>query len=74
MVCQVKYYAKGTESADTQHAAQQLRLSTRRIRALIDAGKLKAEKIGRDWMINQSAIDALKKLDRPRGRPSKSQK
>jgi excisionase family DNA binding protein len=55
----------------TQAAATQLRISTRRVRALIAAGVLKAEKIGRDWMIEEAHIAALKKLPRPRGRPRK---
>lgn len=34
-----------------EQAAKQLKISARRVRALIAAGRIKAEKMGRDWII-----------------------
>ena len=53
----------------TKEAAKELRLSVRRIQALISAGKLPAQKIGRDWIIRKADLD-LVRVRKP-GRPSK---
>lgn len=57
----------------TQEAAARLGISSRRVRALIDAGRLPAEKIGRDWLIKVSdlALLAERKAGYPKGRPRK---
>lgn len=48
-------------------AAKELNISVRRIRALIDQGHLPAEKIGRDWIINQADLERVR--ERKPGRP-----
>jgi len=41
-----------------------------RVRAMIDSGRLKAIKVGREWLIDPKDLDAVK--DRKVGRPRKS--
>ena len=53
----------------TKEAAKELRLSVRRIQALIGTGKLPAQKIGRDWIIRKADLD-LVRVRKP-GRPPK---
>lgn len=53
----------------TKQAAEKLGVSVRRVQALITNGKLKAQKIGRDYMIDASTLDSLKKGKA--GRPTK---
>jgi len=53
----------------TKEAARELRVSVRRIQALIGAGKLPAQKIGRDWIISKVDLD-LVRVRKP-GRPPK---
>lgn len=55
----------------TEQAADRLELSERRVRALIKAGILTAQKIGRDWVIDEASIEDVKAKSRPRGRPKK---
>jgi excisionase family DNA binding protein len=50
-------------------AAHLLKVSPRRVRALIQAGRLPAERIGRDWLIK--AIDLWAVETRAPGRPKK---
>ncbi|MEJ7871977.1 MAG: helix-turn-helix domain-containing protein [Rubrobacteraceae bacterium] len=50
----------------TAEAAQLLGVMPRRVRALIESGKLPAERIGRDWAIKPKDLD---RLDRTVGRP-----
>jgi excisionase family DNA binding protein len=52
----------------TIEAAQQLGISRRQIRTMIERGQLPAEKQGRDWFIR--AGDLAKVKDRPKGRPA----
>lgn len=40
----------------TTQCAEILGVSERRVRALIDSGQLKAEKLGRDWLISAEAV------------------
>ena len=58
----------------TQQAADYLRISRRRIIALIKANRLPARKFGRDWWVNKADLKLVK--DRspgyPKGRPRKS--
>ena len=41
----------------TKQAAKRLGITVRRVQALIETGKLDAEKPGRDWMITQESVD-----------------
>jgi excisionase family DNA binding protein len=52
----------------TTEAAKRLGVSANRVRALIDSGRLKAQKIGREYAINPSDLKAVKvrKVGRPR--------
>ena len=51
----------------TTEAAEQLGISRRQVRTLIERGKLSAEKVGRDWFIKASDLRLVK--HRPKGRP-----
>lgn len=51
----------------TTEAATILNVTPRRVVALIRAGRLRAVKHGRDWMIDADAINAVR--DRQPGRP-----
>ncbi len=52
----------------TSEAAAELGVSSTRVRAMIAAGRLKAAKFGRDWLISQRHLDAVRvrKPGRPR--------
>ncbi len=52
----------------TTQAADVLGVSARRVRALIQSGRLPAERIGRDWTVRREDLD---KLERKVGRPRK---
>ncbi len=54
----------------TAEAADLLGVIPRRVRALIESGKLPAERLGRDWAIKRKDLD---ELDRTPGRPRRSQ-
>jgi excisionase family DNA binding protein len=51
----------------TYQVAQELGISVRRVQALIRAGKLKARKAGRDWLVLYEDLAAVR--DRKPGRP-----
>jgi excisionase family DNA binding protein len=55
----------------TAQAAEKLGVSERRVRQLINEGKLSAHKLGRDFAIEESALDSVKTY-RKAGRPPKS--
>ena len=55
----------------TKKAADRLGVTTRRIRAMIDAGIIPATKIGRDWMVDPEDIEAVRNTPRPPGRKRK---
>ena len=57
------------EMISTNEAAKELGVTSIRVRALISAGRLPAQKIGRDWIIHSSDLD-LVRVRKP-GRPSK---
>jgi excisionase family DNA binding protein len=61
--------AKGGSDVDltTAQVAEKLGVSTRRVRALITAGRLRANKLGRDWMIDSRQLDRFTPM--PPGRP-----
>jgi excisionase family DNA binding protein len=54
----------------TTEAARRLGVTPTRVRALIEAKRLKAFKYGREWLIDPKDLDAVK--DRKVGRPRKS--
>jgi len=53
----------------TAEAAERLGVTPRRLRALIKAGKLPAEKFGAAYMINEKDLKLVR--DRKPGRPKK---
>lgn len=54
----------------TKQAADALRITPRRVIALIKSGRLPAERIGRDWLINPADLDGVRQ--RAVGRPRKT--
>ena len=50
------------------HAAERLGVSDRRVRALIDSGRLRAQRLGRAWVIDPSALRSVEG-ERAPGRP-----
>ena len=56
----------------SKEASEELGVTVRRVLALIQAGKLKAHKLGRDWVIRRSDLD-LVRVRKP-GRPVKEMK
>jgi excisionase family DNA binding protein len=61
-------YSFGMEIT-TETAAKRLNVSVRRVRAMIQAGRLPASRPGRDWLIKESSLNRV--MDRPPGRPKK---
>ena len=53
----------------TREVAERLNVSLRRVRALIESGKLPSEQYGRDHLIKESDLELVK--DRKPGRPAK---
>jgi excisionase family DNA binding protein len=51
----------------TAEAAKRLNVSPSRVRKMIEAKRLKAIKVGREWLIDPKDLDAVKK--RTPGRP-----
>lgn len=57
----------------TKEAAEKLGVGLRQIQTLIKQGRLPARKRGRDWFINEAALEMVK--ERPiTGRPKKEKK
>ena len=56
----------------TTEAAKRLGVTPTRVRALIEAKRLKAFKYGREWLIDPKDLEAVK--NRKVGRPRKSRK
>jgi excisionase family DNA binding protein len=56
----------------TNEAAERLKISRRRVLALIGSKRLAATRIGRDWTISPAALARVK--DRKAGRPSRAQR
>jgi len=52
----------------TKQAAEELGVSTRRVRQYVEDGRLKAKKIGRDYLVSDRSLAAFKRL--PPGRPA----
>lgn len=59
------------EMLTTAEASIELEVSDRRVRALITAGKLPAQKIGRDLLIRRQDLDAVR--ERRPGRPRREE-
>jgi excisionase family DNA binding protein len=57
----------------TVEAADKLQITARRVRALIQSGKLPAEKKGRDYLIDEKDLRLVKnrKPGRPKNKPKK---
>ena len=55
---------------NTKEASKQLNVNVQRVRQLIAAGRLPAQKIGRDWVIREK--DLAKVAHRKHGRPKKN--
>jgi len=53
----------------TKEAAERLSLSQQRIQALIKNEQLPAQKVGRDWLIEESDLELVR--ERKAGRPKK---
>jgi excisionase family DNA binding protein len=60
------------ELLTTSQAAKKLKVTPRRVIALIEAGRLPASKLGRDYVIQ--AADLARVKDRKPGRPRKNAK
>ena len=56
----------------TAEAARRLGVTVSRVQKMIAAKRLKAIKVGREWLIDPKDLDAVK--DRKVGRPRKSRK
>lgn len=56
----------------TAEAARALKIGKRRLRELIQAGRLRARKHGRDWMIDPKDLEAVR-VRRP-GRPKQRER
>jgi len=54
----------------TTDAAIELKVSVRRVQAMIKAGILPAERLGRDWFIKEKDLEKVK--NRKPGRPKKT--
>ena len=57
----------------TKEAAKRLGVSERRIRQLLQAGKFRALKVGRDWIIASSSLTEVKVYGKA-GRPQTNKK
>jgi excisionase family DNA binding protein len=56
----------------TKETAERLDISTVRVFQLIKAGRLPAEKIGRDWFVKESDLETFEQNRLERGRPPKA--
>ena len=65
-------YTWAMKIISTTEAARRLGVTANRVRAMIRAKRLKAMKVGHEWLIDPKDLDALK--DRKVGRPRKSRK
>lgn len=56
----------------TAETAKRLGVTTNRVRAMIEAKRLKAIKVGREWLIDPKDLEAVK--EQKVGRPRKTNK
>ena len=55
----------------TPQAAERLGVTRQHVGMLIRTGELKAQKVGRQWIIDKRSIEAFERRDRPGpGRPA----
>jgi excisionase family DNA binding protein len=66
------WYTWAMKIISTAEAARRLGVTANRVRAMIEAKRLKATKVGNVWLIDPKDLDAVK--DRKVGRPRKSRK
>ena len=57
------------ESISAPEAAARLGVNERRVRQLIALGRVSAQKVGRQWIVDSESVERLRKLDRTPGRP-----
>jgi excisionase family DNA binding protein len=55
----------------TSEAARRLGISGRRVAAMILQGLLRAQKVGKTWIIDETDVAKLGKSERKAGRPPK---
>ena len=65
-------YFGAVKLMSTAEAARKLGVTANRVRALIRSKRLKAVRVGRDWLIDAKDLNAVKK--RKPGRPRKANK
>lgn len=58
----------------TTEAAHRLGVSPRRVAEMIVQGTLKAEKVGKTWILDEAEVTRVAKLERKAGRPPKKKK
>jgi len=58
----------------TDEAARRMGLSVGRLTAMIRAGILRAQKIGNTWIVEESEVVRVSKLNRKPGRPRKNKR
>lgn len=59
------------EFLSTKEAAEKLGLTLRAVQKMIEAGRLEAHKVGRDYIIRAEALDNIQRVSKA-GRPPKS--
>lgn len=57
------------ELLTTAQAAERLSVSVRRVQKLIQAGRLPANRLGRDYVILAADLESFAALERPTGYP-----
>lgn len=60
------------DSLSVSEAAERLGVNERRVRQLIGLGRLSAYKVGRQWIVDPTAVDQMRRVDRRAGRPYSS--
>jgi len=68
----LEWYTWAMRIISTAEAAKRLGVTANRVRKMILAKRLKAIKVGREWLIDPKDLDAVK--DRKVGRPRKVRK
>lgn len=61
-----------TEYVTTSEAAEIIGCVARRVRQLLQAGKLVGKRMGRDWLVDRSSAEAYRDSARKPGRPFKT--
>ena len=60
-----------TKLLTTREAATLLNVSVRRITQFCKSGRLRGQKVGRDWLLTQADVSRFRRIPRPIGRPGK---